>query len=134
MNEARYGITRTVGHYASQGSGTNYNAQLGLPGPSDPGLYAFPLIQVTNYDSLGGTVGWPNTYYSTTYSFADTLTWVKGSHLIKFGGDLLRSSMIEQASTNTRGTYAFTGSWTGQPYADFLLGTLVVAAGGLGQA
>ena len=124
VNEARFGVTRTVGHYEPAGTGTNYAAQWGLPGPSDPSLYGFPLIMVSNYNQLGGAPGFPNTYYSTNFTLSEALTWVRGSHLIKLGGDILRNQIVETASTNTRGTYQFTGFWTGQPYADFLLGTL----------
>ena len=124
VNEFRFGVTRTVGYGAPAGTGTNYGAQFGLPAPSDPSLWGFPEILITNYDQIGGPPGFPNTYYSTNYNTSDTLTWVKGSHLIKLGGDLLPSQIAETASTGERGIYQFTGFWTGQPYGDFLLGTL----------
>ena len=41
--------------------------------------------------------------------------------MMKFGADILRTQYFELADSNARGTYAFTGSWTGQSYADFLL-------------
>ena len=124
INEFRFGVSRTVGHYAGVHSGTDYNKMLGLPGPSDPGVIGFPLFTISGYDQIGDAVGWPNTYTSTNYNTTDTVTWVKGTHLIKFGADILRSQLFEATSTNTRGTFQFTGSWTGQPYADFLMGLL----------
>jgi hypothetical protein len=124
INEFRFGLARTVGHYAGVHAGTDYNKQLGLPGPSDPKLIGFPLILISGYDQIGDAVGWPNTYLSTSYNTSDTVTWVKGTHLIKIGGDVLRSQLFEGTSTNTRGTFQFTGFWTGQPYADFMMGLL----------
>lgn len=124
VNEARFGVGRTVGSSKPAGTGTNYTGQWGLPGHSDPSLYGFPLILVSNYAQLGGAVGFPNTYWSTNYNAAENITWVKGSHLLRFGGDALWNQIVETASTNTRGSYQFTGIWTGQPYADFMLGTL----------
>jgi hypothetical protein len=124
VNEARFGVTRTVGHYQGVHAGTDYNAQLGLPGPTDPSVIGFPLFTISGYDQIGDAVGWPNTYKSTSYDTSDTLTWVKGSHLVKFGGDILDWRMSEVTSTDERGTFQFTGSWTGQPYADFLMGLL----------
>ena len=79
INEFRVGVTRTVGHYAGVHAGTDYNKQLGLPGPSDPGLIGFPIFTISGYDQLGDAPGWPNTYTSTNYNTSDTVTWVKGS-------------------------------------------------------
>jgi hypothetical protein len=124
INEARFGVSRTIGHYVGAHSGTDYNTQLGVPGPSDPSVFGFPIFTISGYDQIGDPPGWPNTYTSTVYNTSDTLTWVKGTHLIKLGGDILDWNMKEATSTNERGTYQFTGSWTGQPYADFLMGLL----------
>ena len=124
VNELRFGVTRTLAHYQGVHAGTNYNAQLGLPGPTDPSVIGFPEFLISGYPQIGDAPGWPNTYTSTSYNTSNTLTWVKGAHLIKFGGDILRSQWFESTSTGERGIFQFTGSWTGQPYADFLLGLL----------
>jgi hypothetical protein len=124
VNEARFGLTRTIGHYQGVHAGTDYNKQLGLPGPTDPLVIGFPLFTISGYDQIGDSVGWPNTYTSTNYNTSDTVTWVKGSHLMKFGGDILRAQMFQSTSSNSRGTFNFTGAWTGQPWADYLMGLL----------
>src|SRR5262249_2575269 len=54
--------------------------------------------------------------------YADTLTWVRGKHLFKVGGDILRTQFFQPYYNNNRGTFNFLGKWTNQPYADFLLG------------
>jgi outer membrane receptor protein involved in Fe transport len=123
VNEARVSLARTYGYYAGVHSGINYNAQFGMTGgTTDPKLIGFPCIVLSGYDQLGEKNSWPGGYTSTNYNFADTITWVKGSHLIKFGGDILRSQMFQNPDSNERGTYNFTGSWTNQSYGDFLLG------------
>ena len=124
VNEFRFGVTRTLSYGAGVHAGTNYDAQLGLPGPTDPGVIGFPEFLISGYAQIGDAPGWPNTYTSTSYNASNTLTWVKGTHLIKFGGDVLRSQWFETTSTGERGIFQFTGSWTGQPYGDFLLGLL----------
>ena len=124
INEARFGVSRTIGHYAGAHSGTDYNSQIGVPGPSDPGLVGFPIFTISGYAQIGDPPGWPNTYTSTQFNTSDTLTWVKGTHVIKLGGDILDWRMSEATSTNERGTFQFTGFWTSQPYADFLMGLL----------
>jgi hypothetical protein len=124
VNEFRFGVSRTLAHYQGVHAGTNYNEQLGLPGPTDPGVIGFPEFLISGYAQIGDAPGWPNTYTSTSYNTSDTLTWVKGPHLIKFGADILRSQWFETTSTGERGIFQFTGIWTGQPYADFLMGLL----------
>ena len=66
----------------------------------------------------------PVIFHVTNYQFADTLTWVKGKHLVKFGGDLLRTQFFQPYYNNNRGTYIFNGYWTSVPIADFELGVL----------
>ena len=51
------------------------------------------------------------------------MTWLRGTHSLKFGADIRRvdyQDMIAPASLF--GSIDFTGRFTGQPYADFLLG------------
>ena len=125
INEARFSISRSVEQDFGMPQGVNYNAQFGMPGgPTDPALAGFPVINITNYASLGPASQMPLRFWVTNKDVSDTLTWVKGEHLIKLGGQLLRSDFFRVYDTNSRGTYAFTGTLTGQPYADFLLGTL----------
>lgn len=52
----------------------------------------------------------------------DTFTWVKGKHLWKVGGEILRTQFFQPYYNNNRGTFDFLGRWTTQPFADFLLG------------
>jgi hypothetical protein len=127
VNEARFSISRSTEFdtctVCVANGGSDYNSQFGLPGPSDPNLQGFPLFNLTNYAVLGPANQMPLQYWVTSFDYSDTLTWVKGSHLIKAGIEALHSDFFRVYDTNSRGTYAFTGSWTGQPYADFLLGT-----------
>ena len=125
INEARFSIARSVEQDFGQTQGTDYYKLFGMPGgPTDPNLIGFPVVNITNYAILGPVQQMPLRYWVTNYDTSDTLTWVKGAHLIKFGGEILRDNFFRVYDTNSRGTFGFTGSWTGQPYADFLLGML----------
>jgi hypothetical protein len=87
VNEARFGYTRTPTFSIPFDQGTNYNALLGTSGgPTDPKLIGFPEITISGYAQLGPAFQQPNSYTSNAFDFSDTLTWVKGPHLIKFGG------------------------------------------------
>jgi len=122
IDEARFGVTRSVQYDVDGMGAVDYNSQFGLPGPADPKLMGFPKISVTNFTALGTNAAMPLQYWITSYNASNTLTWTKGTHLIKFGGEVLLSDFFRVYDTNVRGTYTFTGSWTSQPFADFLLG------------
>ena len=125
INEARFGLTRTVSSGGGDHQGIDYNARFGIPGlTTDPKLIGFPWIQMSGYEGLGDASNLPQQAAVTNYNAADTVTWVKSRHLIKFGGEVLRFQWNNLYDNYVRGVYAFTGSWTTQPYADFLLGLL----------
>jgi outer membrane receptor protein involved in Fe transport len=57
------------------------------------------------------------------WGFADTATWSKGRHVIKFGGEYKPQSRFSGfIPEGTYGSFNFNGSLTGYGYADFLLG------------
>jgi len=130
INELRLGYTRTAADVDGTFQGTNYDTLFGIQGgTTDPHLIGFPLIVPSGYQQLGSAAGLPNVYFVNTLPLGDTLTWVKGAHLVKAGIDVLHSQTINAFVTNSRGLYNFTGYWTGQSYADFLLGYLNSASG-----
>ncbi len=57
-----------------------------------------------------GGVG-PSVFNQFTYSYKDTLTWVKGSHSIKFGGDITHAKFLDTAPWNAIPSYSFTNLW-----------------------
>jgi len=124
VNEARYGFSRTYVGQLGFHSGTDYNAQLGLPGPTDPKLIGFPKIVVTNYEQLGDNSALPVQFTVNTFQGTDTVTWVKNSHMFKFGFDFQRTQLFQPYFNNNRGTFNFNGKWTNDAFADLLLGYL----------
>ncbi len=78
---------------------------------------------------LGGTTGsdytsnwtpWNNT--ANSYQVRDDISWVKGKHQFKFGGDWLYYLKAQTWFQNTQGGYNFNGFYSGNDFADFLLG------------
>jgi len=73
----------------------------------------------------------PNFSVSQTLSASEVLSWVKGKHNLRFGGDYRRVHRDFLGGSNATGSFTFTGLFTedaagdqtsGSPIADFLLG------------
>ena len=111
-----YGVTPFKGDQAVK--------ELGLQGVNPKGYSAqgFPTMTITGYAALatqsGGVI--QNDF---DWGYADTMTWSKGRHVVKFGGEWKPQHRFQGSiSTDTYGNFSFNGSFTGQAYADFMLG------------
>ena len=64
----------------------------------------------------------PRSWFSNRYDWAANVSWVKGSHLVRAGADVVyhRETFPEIIIPN--GLYVFDGSFTGHSMADMLLG------------
>ncbi|MBV8359405.1 MAG: TonB-dependent receptor, partial [Deltaproteobacteria bacterium] len=103
-----------------------------LPGPHELGMKITPDA-VTGppqaaFNSSGFIIGEPSTYGSyadTTYVYADSATWIRGTHTLKFGGQLGFVQNNARFIFEPQGFYDFygaTGIGSGNDLADFLLG------------
>ncbi len=83
-----------------------------------------PNFAITNY--TGVSKGRPGFSVSSNTQFIDNLTWIKGRHTIKTGIDIRRlvgQSSLGFTTGNNYGDFSFSGNFSGDPFADFLLGT-----------
>jgi Carboxypeptidase regulatory-like domain/TonB-dependent Receptor Plug Domain len=71
-----------------------------------------------NYDP--GPRPWNNVYGA--HQVGDDLSWTHGNHNFQFGGSYMRSIKTQDISGYTNGYFGFNGSFTGNSFADFLLG------------
>ncbi len=125
INEFRFGLSRMGTHQISVDSGHDYGTELGIAGiTTNPYLMGFPKITVRDLATLGDMADRPVDNTVNVYQLSDAITWVKSKHQFKFGGEILRSQSFQPYYANNRGTFNFLGNWTGQPYADFVLGLL----------
>lgn len=78
---------------------------------------------------LGGSTGatytsnwtpWNNK--ADDYQLRDDISWTKGAHQLKFGASWAIYKKTQDAFANTQGNFTFNGSFTGNDFADFLLG------------
>ena len=125
INEARLGVSRTAHREFGFQSGHDYASEWGLIGPTtDPYLAGFPRFTVTDLMALGNAANVPIIYTVNNYQWADSLTWVKSRHLMRFGFDILRTQFFQPYNNNNRGTFDFNGVFTTVPFADLELGVL----------
>jgi hypothetical protein len=84
----------------------------------------FPNISMSGlsqtYKSTGWTSRQANGYYQ--YGANAALTKLAGSHNLKFGLDWRKIGVDATSYGSSTGSYTFTGTFTGSPLADFLLG------------
>jgi Carboxypeptidase regulatory-like domain/TonB-dependent Receptor Plug Domain len=55
-------------------------------------------------------------------TLSDDASWLKGNHLLQFGMQYVRGTKRQNAFAATAGEWMFSGQFTGNPMADFLLG------------
>jgi len=124
INEFRMGLTRTRNNEVSSHAGTNWAAQYGIPGTTtDPSLAAFPKFSITGFETFGDSTSNPIRYTVNNFNWNDVVTWNKGKHSIKIGGDILRVQYYQPTNSNFNGTFTFNGKLTNNGIGDFLLGS-----------
>jgi hypothetical protein len=84
--------------------------------------------RIPNID-LQGTTGsqfeissWPWHNKADDYQLRDDISWTKGAHQIKIGGSWALYKKIQNLFGETQGGFGFNGNFTGNDFADFLLG------------
>jgi hypothetical protein len=92
-----------------------------------------PTMSFTNMFTLGPSpLG--ITYAATnTYPVSDTMTWTKGRHTLKFGGEYKRQELdAPYFDVFPNGELFYLGVFTGNPFEDFLAGLTGLSAIGSG--
>jgi hypothetical protein len=140
LNEIRFGYNQqtTLVSYPKFPDGAQLISTLGLEqlGPFPKGS-AFPNFDFTGSSGLSAVPGArQEALREHKYQIADNLTWVRGRHTMKFGADVRALRVADYESfiaADNFGDYHFSGQFTGNDFADFLLGlpsyTEIVNAG-----
>jgi hypothetical protein len=82
-NELRAGANRVHIEFVPDVVGKLNPADFGI----STGSSVFPNINVSGVMRFGGIDGFPQGRGDTSYQVSDTLSWIKGRHSIKFGGE-----------------------------------------------
>ena len=139
VHELRF--SRMYGEYRStayfQGQGVNLVQQQagvkGLEGIQDPAIGSLPAFSFSGYSGFSGNAGdgRPKWQDRGEYELIDSLTWIKGRHIMKFGGRMYHRNILFTDARSHNGSFNYTGVMTQRPvttagtgvsFADFMLG------------
>ena len=139
VHEVRF--SRMYGQYRStayfQGEGVQLVQQQagvrGLEGIQDPNIASLPAFTIAGYQGFSGNAGdgRPKWQDRGEYELIDSLTWIKGRHIMKFGGRMYHRNILFTDARSHNGAFNFSGVMTQRPvtsagtgvsFADFMLG------------
>jgi hypothetical protein len=134
LNEVRFGWLNVGGGQASPNQGVNFAAATGLQGvTANPADMGYPQV------SFGGaysTIGDPTAFVSRqdrSLELYDNVMVRRGDHQLKFGVYLFHLDFNPVLPNTARGAFTFSGQFTGNALADFLLGVPSAGQVGIGR-
>ena len=125
INEFKIGYSRYIVDAVPFFQGQALAAQLGIPGinvANNPITGGLPNIQISGLNNLGNGDYFPETLNEDNYQLLDAFTYIRGRHSLKMGGDLRRREHGFFQVQNPHGDFFYTGQFTNDPLADFLIG------------
>jgi hypothetical protein len=121
VNEARIGILDI--HYFRTPQNSDLDTSKLIPGLIAPvtGLGGLPNVSITGFRGFSDLAGSGDRQRS--YELSDTVSWSVGRHNLKAGADFQRVSSFNFSNpAPARGQLSFDGRYTGNSFADFILG------------
>jgi hypothetical protein len=140
VSELRFGFQKMQLHRLGENAnGTDWVNVLGIPGVGfgGPEAYGLPRFNVQGLEPFGDSLlCTPCRYSDSVYQIGEHMTWLKGNHSLKFGGDVRYFKWDMLGFFQNRGFFSFTPGFTtrtatndgtGNALASFLLGLPVIA-------
>jgi hypothetical protein len=135
VNELKFGYTRDFGHWEEPNQDATIVDRIGLQGIDNPnGLLALggmPSFSFGGAIGFQGTDTWATGTYQAqnTYQIIDNVSWYRGRHNFRFGGEVRRFQVNDQqAPQSQRGQFAFDDRLSNFDYSNFLLGYMSSAS------
>jgi hypothetical protein len=93
----------------------------GIAGVSqDPFDWGVPTLAFTNFGGLADFT--PRKQSNQTVTIGDNVIYNHGKHNFRMGGQYRRLEINPRSDANARGSFTFTGLYSGYDFSDFLLG------------
>ena len=128
VNEASFNYNGNRIHILPAGlvtapAGFTYAPFFPHTGDGENTLTRIPSIQLNGSTGTNYTVNWmPWNNKADSYQIRDDVSWSKGRHQLKIGFGWLLYKKTQDWFKNTQGNFQFNGNFTGNDFADYLLG------------
>jgi len=127
MNEVQASYYRSFFLFTSslQGQDIAGNAGIqGLEGLAPPADEGFPTVTISNYSTYNGQAGnsYPKQNKIRSYQYVDHLSYIKGNSNLRLGYELFHDADSYVSGSTSTGTFTFNGKYSGDNFADFLMG------------
>ncbi|MFZ5928415.1 MAG: TonB-dependent receptor [Acidobacteriota bacterium] len=90
--------------------------------PTEPSALGLPIVSISGLFSIGDAAQSWTRLARNTYQAQDNLTWLRGRHAFKMGGDWRYQQIYLIFPNRPNGDFSITGARSGSPLSDFLLG------------
>jgi len=128
VNEFRIGVNSFFNHSGGELNNVrNPIAEAGLQLPTDvpPDAWGMPSIGISGFSGFGDNSESPFINSNRNIQVIDNLSWTRGAHFLKFGGELRFDHYNQDGNQFARGSAGFANNIaTGYAFADYLLGDL----------
>ncbi len=123
LHTFRAGLTLSRRENTPGQQGVDGFAALGITGPALGAMdLAYPTILVAGFETLGDDANLPVVRRTRTLHLLDSLTMERGRHQIKAGVEFRAYRSDGDNHLFARGRMSFSGAFTGNGFADLLLG------------
>jgi hypothetical protein len=134
VNVARFSFLRNKLLFGQAANHTPISSLGFQYSPTLPQQAGPPFVEVGGYASVGNPITGPDDSYQNTYSFMESVAWVRGKHEFKFGGEVQRDEINNVLGIASNGFFVFAPvPIIGNAFADFLIGQPVVFLQGGGD-
>ena len=127
LNEARFGVSYMMANIV-QGDINKPATAYGLnTGVTNPTLFGLPSLNIKGFNPIGTFSGTPKLIGPLyNYDFTDDVSYLRGRHAFKFGGEFIEMKVTAGTFRTGRGLFKFNGNKTfagSTPLEDFLAGS-----------
>lgn len=100
---------------------SNFTFNRYFDGPNNDGRIPSILLSgATGSRYSSGVTPWKNR--ANSYQIRDDVSWTRGRHQLRLGGSWMFFQKVQDWFQTTQGGFIFTGLYTGNDFADYLLG------------
>ena len=134
VNELRLGWLEVSGGQGDPNAGNPFASRYGLQGvTTNPADVGYPQVSLSNtFSTIGEAAGFTSRS-DRDFELYDNVLIHWGSHGIRFGGYFFHLGFNPRFPNDARGIYTYSGSYSGNALADFLLGYPSQAQVGIGE-